>query len=147
MREARARVSQLAPPASLGWGLVERNAVGTGGDRGLGSEHVQRRARARTRELVPPSSWGAGRGRLEVVDLLLNKGARVDGTDSANQTALHKAAASGSTSVCRTLALALADTNAVCNGGVTPLMLAAKSANLECAQVRSWAGSGFGVRG
>jgi hypothetical protein len=80
--------------------------------------------------------YAAGRGRLEVVDLLLNKGARVDATDSANQTALHKAAASGTTSVCRTLALALADTNAVCNGGVTPLMLAAKSANLECAQVQ-----------
>ena len=79
--------------------------------------------------------YAAGRGRLEVVDLLLNKGARSDATDMSHQTPLHKAAAVGSTSVCRTLALALADTNAVCNGGVTPLMLAAKAADLECVQV------------
>ena len=67
--------------------------------------------------------------------MLLNKGARSDSTDMSLQTPLHKAAAIGSTSVCRTLALALADTNAVCNGGVTPLMLAAKAADLDCVQV------------
>ena len=79
--------------------------------------------------------YAAGRGRLEVVDALLNKGARVDRTDLSMHTALHKAAAAGHTSIVRTLALALADTNAVAKGGVTPIMLAAKASHIECVQV------------
>ena len=79
--------------------------------------------------------YAAARGRLEIVDMLLNKGARVDLSDLSQQTALHKAAAGGHTGVCRTIVLAMADANAGDASGVTPLMLAAKSGVVECVQV------------
>jgi len=82
-----------------------------------------------------PMHYAASHGRLEVVDTLLNKGARIDLADVCHHTPLHKAAAAGHISVIRTLALALADTNARALGGVTPLMLACKGGHLECVEV------------
>ena len=79
--------------------------------------------------------YAAGRGRLDLVEHLLNKGARVDLYDLSQLTALHRAAAGGHTAICRALALAQCDPNARAQGGVTPMMLAAKARHFDCVQV------------
>lgn len=74
-----------------------------------------------------PLSGAAGNGHLEVVDVLLKAGARVDEV-CGDGTALHAAVSNGHEDVARRLINAGADAKALTGGGWTYLMLAAIAA-------------------
>jgi hypothetical protein len=72
------------------------------------------------------------KGHLEVVELLLERGASHQITDSSSGTPLHIACASGHSSVARRLLQVDTDVNHQCTDGSTPLLAAAASAHVDC---------------
>ena len=81
-----------------------------------------------------PLQAAAAHSLDEAVDLLLARGADVNGKDVDGETALHEAARNGLVDVASRLAGKAADVNAACTGGpdvgATPVHLAAKSNNV-----------------
>ncbi len=67
----------------------------------------------------------ASLGNLELVDLCLSRGAKVDARTHTNQTALHKGASSHSVAVVRRLLSAGANPEAMNDRGMTALHIAA----------------------
>lgn len=68
--------------------------------------------------------WAATHGDVRQVNLLLDKGAEVDGLDGENRTALMDACYSGKIEVVRVLITRGADVDKRVNGNETPLLLA-----------------------
>jgi ankyrin repeat protein len=66
-------------------------------------------------------------GNTEIVEVLLDNGAKIAAVDPTGSTALHWAAARGNADVVRQLVAARAVVNAENKQGATPLMLAAQS--------------------
>jgi ankyrin repeat protein len=77
-----------------------------------------------------PLPYAAEQGRVEVVRVLLEGGAKVEGTDADQRTALHYAARHGHLEVCRLLLDWGANVNAVDWRTNTPLHWAAYSGRL-----------------
>ncbi|CAD5214956.1 unnamed protein product [Bursaphelenchus okinawaensis] len=69
--------------------------------------------------------WGSKEGHLNIVDLLLSRGARVNATNMGDDTALHLAAAHGHRQIVVRLISKKADVNAANEHGMTPLHYAA----------------------
>lgn len=72
------------------------------------------------------------KGHLEVVELLLERGASHQITDSSSGTPLHIACASGHNHIARRLLQVDTDVNHQCTDGSTPLLAAAASAHVDC---------------
>jgi len=72
------------------------------------------------------------KGHLEVVELLLERGASHQITDSSSGTPLHIACASGHSHIARRLLQVDTDVNHQCTDGSTPLLAAAASAHVDC---------------
>lgn len=68
-----------------------------------------------------PLHWAAFAGRTVIVEMLINKGARINQTNMGDDTALHLACAHGHRDVVNMLLRAKADINAVNEHGNTPL--------------------------
>jgi ankyrin repeat protein len=68
--------------------------------------------------------WASYAGSVEVVELLLDKGANVKARGTVNRTSLHHAAMSGNNEVIKKLLEAGIDVNAKDNQGETPLSMA-----------------------
>lgn len=83
----------------------------------------------------PPLAIAAGKGRLEATQLLLEKGAEVDGRDSKNFTALIYAARSGNVEIVRLLLNKGADPNAHSSDGRTALDNAVRYRNYDICQL------------
>jgi ankyrin repeat protein len=63
-------------------------------------------------------------GLTDIVQILLDGGVSVDGTDAWGQTALHRASAAGRTDIVNVVLASGADVDAVDRSGSTPLMMA-----------------------
>ncbi|RWS03983.1 Integrin-linked protein kinase-like protein [Dinothrombium tinctorium] len=68
-----------------------------------------------------PLHWAAKEGRTHIVEMLINKGARINATNMGDDTALHLASAHGHRDVVLILIKTKADINAVNEHGNTPL--------------------------
>src|SRR5690606_36330367 len=76
---------------------------------------------------APPLNYAAANGDEKMVDLLLSKGANVDGRNVQHQTALHWAAHKGHEPVLRRLLAANPDTSLTNSTGETALDVANRS--------------------
>ncbi|RWS28183.1 integrin-linked protein kinase-like protein [Leptotrombidium deliense] len=68
-----------------------------------------------------PLHWASKEGRTPIVEMLINKGARINATNMGDDTALHLAAAHGHRDIVLILVRSKADINAVNEHGNTPL--------------------------
>lgn len=68
-----------------------------------------------------PLHWASKEGKITVVEMLINKGARINSTNMGDDTALHLASAHGHRDVVLILLKNRADVNAVNEHGNTPL--------------------------
>jgi ankyrin repeat protein len=82
-----------------------------------------------------PLMVAAAEGFLEVVQVLVQKGASVRATGHSHITALHEASANGEATVAKYLLSLGAEIDAKTADGVTPLMCAASWGNLEVAKL------------
>lgn len=82
-----------------------------------------------------PLMAAAAEGLVEVVALLVRRGASVDASGHGNMTALHEASANGEAVVARYLLSLGAEVDIESIDGVTPLMCAAAWDNVEIAKL------------
>ncbi|CAG0886607.1 unnamed protein product, partial [Cyprideis torosa] len=68
-----------------------------------------------------PLHWGCREGQANVVDMLMQRGARINATNRGDDTSLHLAAAHGHRDIVQMLLKQRADVNAVNEHGNTPL--------------------------
>jgi integrin-linked kinase len=81
-----------------------------------------------------PLHWACFAGRTNIVDMLLNRGARINATNMGDDTALHLAASHGHLDCVSLLLKNKADVNAMNEHGNTPLHYACFWGHRECAQ-------------
>uniref|UniRef100_A0A6G1SKF1 Integrin-linked protein kinase n=1 Tax=Aceria tosichella TaxID=561515 RepID=A0A6G1SKF1_9ACAR len=81
-----------------------------------------------------PLHWACFAGRTNIVDMLLNRGARINATNMGDDTALHLAASHGHLECVNLLLKNKADVNAMNEHGNTPLHYACFWGHRECAQ-------------
>lgn len=89
---------------------------------------------------VLQAAVGVG-GRLDIVALLLDRGAEPNFIDKHGASVLHTAAGSGSAEVVSTLVNAGADVEARAGGGLTPLMEAVRMGNVDVSRTLLDAGA------
>lgn len=77
-----------------------------------------------------PLTYAAGEGRLVVMQLLLEGGAKIESTDATQRTALHKAAWNGRLDICRLLLSWGAKLDPLDESKDTPLHYAARRGHL-----------------
>ena len=82
-----------------------------------------------------PLSWAAQEGRLSIVELLIQGGADLDGTDSRGNTPLHRAAENGHEAVARLLIDKGADVKAQNKDGSTALIWASRNGHEAVARL------------
>ena len=82
-----------------------------------------------------PLHYAVMKGRMQIVDLLLSRGADVNSRTRNGTTPLHTAALYARKEVAERLLEKQADINAVSNSGATPLALAAAARNHPIAEM------------
>ena len=90
--------------------------------------------------------WAAHWDDVEVADLLIDAGARVNAANDYGVVPLLLAATNGSTAMVARLLSAGADPNAGDENGATPLMFAARTGRIEVAEALLDRGAGVGVK-
>lgn len=94
-----------------------------------------------------PLHFAAGRGNVEVAEVLINKGAAINATASIyNYTPLHLAALNGKKEVAELLIDKGVDVNAKSASGDTPLDLAIEKGKKECVELLSKRGGKSGKK-
>lgn len=84
-----------------------------------------------TRETIPPLEWAISSDNLELVKLLVDRGAEVKTKTDVGSTPLHTAADRGDTEIAAILIAHGAEVNAKITGGTTPLHNAAENGSAD----------------
>ena len=136
------------------WGLKLRAAASDGNPSGVAEVMEDARYRGEADGVIDmPDRWGftacigaAMFGRIDVLEMLMEHGAKLDLTTDAGETALHWGSLNGHTEVCALLLSAGADPNAQQVKGKTPLMLASEQGFDEIVQLQVDAGAECAMR-
>ncbi|HLJ57877.1 MAG TPA: ankyrin repeat domain-containing protein [Chthonomonadaceae bacterium] len=102
---------------------------------------IARGANVNASDFEPPLNAAAAAGRPDLVSLLLDSGADVNGRDDEGYTALMEAAGSGYREVAERLIAAGIDVNARNGEGLTALHYARSESQLEIAELLVQAGA------
>nr|CAB3256043.1 integrin-linked protein kinase-like [Phallusia mammillata] len=84
--------------------------------------------------LFSPLHWASREGHLHIVDILINRGARVNSANMGDDTPLHNAAQMGHLEIMKKLIKQKADVNAINEHGNTPLHYACFGQFAVCAE-------------
>ena len=136
------------------WGLKLRSAASDGSASDVIEVMEDARYHGEDAGVIDmPDRWGftptigaAMFGRAAVLEVLLARGAKLELTTDAGETALHWGSLNGHTAVCALLLSAGADPNAQQVKGKTPLMLASEQGCHEIVQLQIDAGAECGLR-